>query len=164
MNLFVILCLLLSINLCADAYFDYVPKSTCLSHNHCKSQKCELNENRFCGWLSKWNNLLISIQIIFTSVFTQIILKFEKKEPVTGIHVLNVQEMSNVLDTKSVPKETHTLKNVTEKNMKNVFAYRNHGVATRITNVGIMESTENVFMYQDIKEEYVLEVIPLITI
>ena len=70
MNLFVILCLLLSINLCADAYFDYVPKSTCLSHNHCKSQKCELNENRFCGWLSKWNNLLISIQIIFTSVFT----------------------------------------------------------------------------------------------
>ena len=61
MNLLVILSLLLSFNLCTDAYFDYVPKSTCLSHNHCKSQKCELNENRFCGWLSKWNNLLVSI-------------------------------------------------------------------------------------------------------
>ena len=55
MNLFVILCLLLSFNLCADAYFDYVPDSECLMDNDCKSEKCERNENWFCGLFSKWN-------------------------------------------------------------------------------------------------------------
>ena len=61
------------------------------------------------------------------------------------------------MKAKSAPQATPLKNAMTEK--KIAFAGRHQNVASLIMNVEVnfTESTENVFMYQDMKEEHVLE-------